>query len=187
MVHKYKHITTYVSQPVCGLWTLEISLKCKDSHIQSNIWQVDRDLIYFLIFPQGIDPFELCPAVHSSWMIIHLTFSTACAPTFQKKVKGVFPKCSSKAIKHIVTFNPRRQIIMRGTLNEVLSLRCFLLRSQWVISRQNNKKYLCLIEQSRTRSKKQEQDGWSVKMVPLTTNLKSATVHLAIKAALKIS
>lgn len=33
--------------------------------------------------------------VHSSWMIIHLTFSTACWEKKKEKVKGVFPDCSS--------------------------------------------------------------------------------------------
>lgn len=43
----------------------------------------------------------------------------------------------------------------------------FLLRSQWVISLQNNKEYLCLIEQSPTQSKEQGHEGWTVyKNVP---------------------
>lgn len=36
----------------------------------------------------------------------------------KKKVKGVFPKCSTCKIKHGVTFHPARHILMSGALNE---------------------------------------------------------------------
>lgn len=41
--------------------------------------------VCFLIFPQGVVLFYPRPTVDSSRMIIHLTFSTACAPTSKKK------------------------------------------------------------------------------------------------------
>lgn len=45
-------------------------------------------------------------------------FSSIILQPSRKKVKGVFPECSSWKIKHGVTFHPARRILMRGTLSE---------------------------------------------------------------------
>lgn len=58
-----------------------------------------------------------CTAVHLRWLF-SWHFQQHYSPAIQKKVKGVFPKCSFWKIKHGVTFHPARQILMRGTLNE---------------------------------------------------------------------
>lgn len=45
-------------------------------------------------------------------------FTSIILQPLKEKVKGVFPKCSFWKIKHVVTFHPARQILMRGSLSE---------------------------------------------------------------------
>lgn len=124
----------------------EIVLKCIEKITVKNMtstWKLDLHFLVFFFPSRYSSPFNRAQQfIHHEWLFIWHFQQRSLQPS-QKKVKGVFPKCSSEKIKHSVIFDPRRQIIMRGN-PEWRSLCYFLLRSQWVISLslQNNKKKL---------------------------------------------
>lgn len=125
LVQKCNHITTCLST---SMWLCDAKLNmCQKYDKRTKIW-----------FSFSIFYLEVFPAVHLSWIIIHLTYSTACASTSQKKkkVKGVFPKCSSEKIKQC-DFRSSEADYNEGN-PEWRSLCYFLLWSLRVIFLQNN-------------------------------------------------
>lgn len=92
---------------------------CSNVYFKLQTFQLRRAReIDFFFFPflQASFAFN-CTAVHLRWLFIW-HFQQHYSPAIKKKVKGVFPKCSTCRIKHGVTFHPARHILMRGALNE---------------------------------------------------------------------